>query len=130
MSAVEVSDSKLALHDLPEEDPDYIPPEGPVPSEAADIYQVGLVLSCFYGGGKEPIREVGGLCREGVRGCKVYSGELRMFLEVCLGEDEEERMCAKELLEGLRRSRAVLERNGKLVFEELVEEWWVDLEED
>lgn len=41
----EYSDCCLnAWDDLAEEDPSAVPPEGPVPSEAADIYQIGLIL--------------------------------------------------------------------------------------
>jgi serine/threonine protein kinase len=38
----------LTVYDLPFEDQSYVPPSGPTPSEANDVYQLSLLISCFY----------------------------------------------------------------------------------
>ncbi|KAI8943603.1 hypothetical protein NX059_001595 [Plenodomus lindquistii] len=47
VSESELRAGLLTVDNLPLEDPRFIPPEGPVPSEAADVYQIGLAMLCF-----------------------------------------------------------------------------------
>ncbi|KAF2826471.1 kinase-like protein, partial [Ophiobolus disseminans] len=98
--------------DLPEQDPCCIPPEGTMGSEAADIYQVGLVIrhlldsrACSNSFTMRPLRKY---------------GDLGFFIDNCLSWLPDQRPRTAVLLEGLRHRTADLMSLGRLKYEELV----------
>jgi serine/threonine protein kinase len=93
VSQSEVQQKALTSRDLPEEDPEAIPPEGAVASEAADIYQIGLVI-------EELSRN--DLWLGGRRSAKLMcTFDLRYFVDICVSNDPIARPRAAVLLEAL-----------------------------
>jgi serine/threonine protein kinase len=108
----EVAVKGLTADDLPEEDPAAVPPEGAVPSEAADIYQVGMVI--------EELSQ-NRLWHGGLKSAKLMcTFDLRYFVDICTPEDLVERPRAAVLLEALHERRADLLANGLLKYDKLV----------
>ncbi|KAI4609204.1 hypothetical protein J4E83_008846 [Alternaria metachromatica] len=94
-----ITDSEMEAHnytlrDLPLVADQYRPPEGAQATESTDMYQVGLVISLMYCMMNSPLRhlsEAGNLTRDDLEGYRGYSPELRMFIEMCLDIDEDQR---------------------------------------
>jgi serine/threonine protein kinase len=108
----EVTEKGLTPGDLPEEDPGAVAPEGAVASEAADIYQIGLVIDELVSNE---------LWIGGRRSAKLMcSFDLRYFVDICLSNDPVERPRAAVLLEALQDRRAFLQDRGVLKFRKLV----------
>jgi len=109
--------------DLPAEDNRYIPPEGPVASAAADIFQIGLVVFCFYMGSKVPYEPRRGgqardVCKfyknEKTPGFRIYSPELRYLIARCVREAPGRRPSAEDLLCIIGKAKARLTRSAHL----------------
>jgi hypothetical protein len=108
----EVQQKVLTPRDLPEEDPEAIPPEGAVASEAADIYQIGLVI-------EELSRN--DLWLGGRRSAKLMcTFDLRYFVDICVSNDPVARPRAAVLLEALQDRRAFLQGRGVLRYRGLI----------
>jgi hypothetical protein len=108
----EVAEKGLRLGDLPEEDPGAVPPEGAVASEAADIFQIGLVIDELVSNE---------LWLGGRRSAKLMcSFDLRYFVDICLSDDPVERPRAAVLLEALQDRRTFLKDRGILRYRKLV----------
>lgn len=97
----EVNTKRLIGADLPVQDRNCIPPEGYMGSEAADIYQVGLVVKDLL---KHTRRE---------------HGDLEFFVAVSTSWESCERPRAAVLLDGLRDRREYLTETGHLTYEPL-----------
>ncbi|KAG9195705.1 NIMA-related kinase 2 [Alternaria panax] len=117
-----ISDSEMAAHPIPIEDlplvsGKYIPPEDAQPTEATDMYQVGLVLSlmyCMTDDPSEDISDVGYLYQNHLPGYTGYTSELRMYLEMCLDLDERQRPKSNTFLLRIQSGKRLLSRTGKL----------------
>jgi hypothetical protein len=106
----------LTAYDLPFEDQFYIPPGGPTPSEANDVYQLGLLISCFYCLEETPSTDVTNFVNEKWhQGYRTYSVHLRHFIASCLKTDPKHRPTASELVKMLQAKRKVLLANGLLI---------------
>jgi serine/threonine protein kinase len=108
----EVAEKGLRPGDLPEEDPGAVPSEGAVASEAADIFQIGLVIDELVSNE---------LWLGGRRSAKLMcSFDLRYFVDICLSDDPVERPRAAVLLEALQDRRTFLKDRGVLRYRKLV----------
>lgn len=109
----EMSNNDLKLEDLAEEAPSYVPPEGAVPSEAADVYQVGLVLFCFYHNLLGP-HEYSEKAVERAQkiGFQRYSEDLARFIYACIHNDPVKRPTATQLLVGIMEIRQNIKLKG------------------
>ncbi|KAI4958137.1 hypothetical protein J4E86_003733 [Alternaria arbusti] len=104
------------LRDLPLVADQYRPPEGAQATEATDMYQVGLVMSLMYCMTDSPssnIAETGNLTQDYLAGYKGYSSELRMFIEMCLDVDDEQRPHTNFFLLRIQSARRFLSNAGK-----------------
>jgi len=104
------------LRDLPLVADQYRPPEGAQATEATDMYQVGLVMSLMYCMTDSPLSntdETGNLTQDYLAGYKGYSSELRMFIEMCLDVDDEQRPQANFFLLRIQSARRFLSNAGK-----------------
>ncbi|KAF2022595.1 kinase-like protein [Setomelanomma holmii] len=111
----------LAVEDLPEVDWDYRPPEGPVPTEAGDVYQIGKIMWCFFYLQTPDKNAVCSILTEQKRrpGHKKYSKELLEVIIACLGKDPDKRPIAYDLIKTLLKERLALIKDGKMKFEPL-----------
>jgi len=116
-----ITDSEMEAHnytlrDLPLVADQYRPPEGAQVTEATDMYQVGLVISLMYCMMDSPLRdlvEAGNLSRDCLKGHKGYSPELRMYIEMCLDVEDDQRPDANFFLLRIQSSRRLLRSTGK-----------------
>ena len=116
-----ITDSEMEAHnytlrDLPLVADQYRPPEGAQATEATDMYQVGLVMSLMYCMTDSPLSntdETGNLTQDYLAGYKGYSSELRMFIEMCLDVDDEQRPQANFFLLRIQSARRFLSNAGK-----------------
>ena len=112
----EMEAHKYTLRDLPLVADQYRPPEGAQATEATDMYQVGLVMSLMYCMVDSPLSDLaatGNLSRESLAGYKGYSSELRMFIEMCLDVDDEQRPHTNFFLLRIQSARRFLSNAGK-----------------
>jgi serine/threonine protein kinase len=117
-----ITDSEMArrkyhVRDLPPISANYTPPEEAHPTEAADMYQVGLVISLMYCMTPCPSKDVfdtGNLCQDHLPGFKGYTGELRMYIENCLDDDPTARPKSTQFLERIKSARRTLSQSGKI----------------
>lgn len=113
----------LLDQDLPAEDYRYVPPEGPDASAAADIFQIGLVMFCFYINSIIPDKSVNN------RGCKRftdhkfwiderrpgfqnYSRKFRYLIARCVAKLPEHRPNARVLLDLIKETKMELVRRN------------------
>jgi len=116
-----ITDSEMKAHnytlcDLPLVADQYRPPEGAQATEATDMYQVGLVMSLMYCMTNSPLRdlvEAGNLSQDCLKGYKGYSPELRMFIEMCLDVDEDQRPDPSFFLLRIQSARRFLSNADK-----------------
>ncbi|CAG5154209.1 uncharacterized protein ALTATR162_LOCUS3512 [Alternaria atra] len=116
-----ITDSEMAVHnysvrELPLISADYMPPEEAQPTEATDMYQVGLVISLMYCMMDRPSKDVsdtGYLYQDHRPGYKGYTEELRMFLEMCLDVDDDERPDSNAFLSRIQSAKRMLSKSGK-----------------
>jgi hypothetical protein len=93
-----------------------MPPEEAQPTEATDMYQVGLVISLMYCMMDRPSKDVsdtGYLYQDHRPGYKGYTEELRMFLEMCLDVDDDERPDSNAFLSRIQSAKRMLSKSGK-----------------
>ncbi|KAI4923905.1 hypothetical protein J4E85_008062 [Alternaria conjuncta] len=116
-----ITDSEMEAHnytllDLPLVADQYRPPEGAQATEATDMYQVGLVMSLMYCMTDSPLRdlvEAGNLSRDCLKGYKGYSPELRMYIEMCLDAEDDQRPDANFFLLRIQSARRSLRNMGR-----------------
>jgi serine/threonine protein kinase len=108
----EIENCRLTVDDLPEEDPHAIPPEGPVASQAADIYQIGRVIETLILSKKPCIGR-------GLADAR-YSHHLRMNVQRCMMIKPRDRPTVEWLLRTIRSRKAHLFVAGDIKYEELV----------
>lgn len=105
----------LTPHDLPFVDSFYVPPSGPSPGEANDVYQLDLLMSCFYCLEELPSMDVTNFANEKWhQGCRSYSEHIRHFIALCLESDLQRRPTATDLVKSLQAKRKVLLADGLL----------------
>ncbi|KAI4948394.1 hypothetical protein J4E91_005816 [Alternaria rosae] len=112
----EMEAHNYTLRDLPLVADSYRPPEGAQATEATDMYQVGLVISLMYCMMDSPLRdlaEAGNLTRDYLEGYHGYSPELRMYIEICLDVDEDQRPDANFFLLRIQSARHSLLSTGR-----------------
>jgi serine/threonine protein kinase len=108
----EVAGKGLTPGDLPEDDPGAVPPGGAVASEAADMYQIGLIIDELVSNE---------LWLGGRRSAKLMcSFDLRYFVDICLSNEPVEHPRAAVLLEALQDRRTFLQEREVLKFRKLV----------
>lgn len=108
----EMKTRNLQLCDLPDEDDDFVPSEGPVASELADVYQNGLVMSCFYTASDSPLeiaRMTNFTEQVDVSRYRTYSAGLRVQTGRCLERNPANRMGAHELLSYIQQAHLTQE---------------------
>lgn len=111
MPLLEVAANNLKSQDMPQEDPTAVPPEGPVASEAADVYQIGLVINDLMD------REDG----EDERHTNIpYTKELRVITDSCLIKCELRRPSAVQVLHMVRMKKWQLLRKRQLRYKKLL----------
>jgi serine/threonine protein kinase len=116
-----ITDSEMAAHnynvrDLPVVSADYRPPEEAHATEATDMYQIGLVISLMYCMMHRPsnhVTDAGYLNRDYLEGSIGYTSELRMYLEMCLDVDDDERPDSRSFLLRIQSARRLLSNAGK-----------------
>jgi len=116
-----ITNSEMEAHnytlcDLPVVADQYRPSEGAQATEATDMYQVGLVMSLMYCMTDSPlsnIAETGNLTQDYLADYKGYSSELRMFIEMCLDVDDEQRPHTNFFLLRIQSARRFLSNAGK-----------------
>ncbi|KAF1917955.1 kinase-like domain-containing protein [Ampelomyces quisqualis] len=108
----EMKNCGLTISDLPEEDPDAIPPEGPVASQAADIYQIGRVIETLILS-KEPSIGRG-------KADTHYTYDLRINVQLCKLSEPLERPTVEELLNVIRNRKDHLLSTGEIKYEDLI----------
>jgi serine/threonine protein kinase len=100
----------------------YEPPEEAPPTEAVDVYQIGLVMLCLYSMKTEPPRlydiatdpDHPPTKLEVRRPKSTYSLELFELIKTCLEMKPEDRPCARDVEFSVQEERASLLRSGKL----------------
>jgi hypothetical protein len=95
----------------------YTPPEGAQATEATDMYQVGLVISlmyCMMDSPSDDVAEAVSLTRDHLKGYKGCSPELRMYIEMCLDDDEDQRPDSNFFVLRIQSARRFLSNVGKL----------------
>lgn len=116
-----ITDSEMAAQpkpwwSLPAISGDYEPPEGALPTEAADMYQIGLVISLMYCMTNRPYKDIfaaGFLYQTRHPGFAEYTSELRTYLEMCLDSDASQRHKSKSFLSRIQSARRLLSKTGK-----------------
>lgn len=108
----EMENCGLTVDDLPEEDPAAVPPEGPVPSQAADIYQIGRVIETMILS-KEP-------CVGRDKPDTRYSDDLRSSVQRCMSTKPQDRPNVERLLDSIRSRMAQLYVAREIGYEELL----------
>lgn len=114
ITASEMTARGFDVGDLPELDGDYTPPEGAVPSEATDIYQIGLIIFCFFSFRVDPDNERREESAQSWPGYEFHTAELSRLFCSCLVYHPAERPTVKDLVEDLVRTRKELVAQGKL----------------
>jgi serine/threonine protein kinase len=117
-----ITDSEMAaqnysVRDLPAVSGLYRPPEGAQATEATDMYQVGLVISlmyCMMDSPSDDVAEAVSLTRDHLKGYKGCSPELRMYIEMCLDDDEDQRPDSNFFVLRIQSARRFLSNVGKL----------------
>jgi serine/threonine protein kinase len=113
-------DLNMTLYDLPLIDCMYEAPEGTAPSESADVYQIGVIMWCFFCLASTPDAELSTLASQKCRpGHRRYSKELRDLIIACLDVKSEKRPSASTLAKTLRAKRRVLLADGTMKFERI-----------
>jgi serine/threonine protein kinase len=116
-----ITDSEMAAQpkpwwSLPAISGDYEPPEGALPTEAADMYQIGLVISLMYCMTNRPYEGIftaGFLYQTRHPGFAEYTSELRTYLEMCLDSNASQRPKSKFFLPRRQSARRLLSKTGK-----------------
>lgn len=118
----EVRAKKLMKQDLPAQDPLYVPPEGPGAAQCCDIFQIGLVMMCFYTRVEKPDKRASVFEHDEWRyGYDNYSQKLRRLISSCLIDYEPDQPSAEVLLESIRTTKASMEQDGVFpLFEKLL----------
>ncbi|KAL1795511.1 hypothetical protein ACET3X_005735 [Alternaria dauci] len=117
-----ITDSEMAAHPTPVEDLPlvssyYVPPEGAQPTEATDMYQIGLIISLMYCKTNRPrpdVSDPGFLYQNRHPGFTEYTSELRTYLEMCLDVDDSQRPESRSFLSRIQSARRLLNRTGRL----------------
>jgi serine/threonine protein kinase len=128
----EVEERGFKPEDLPEECPSSIPPEGPVASASADVWQIGHAVSRLAedtwlthlsGNDKaadsSEFRSLVSLLTHIDGDALSYMWNLRQLLTLCMAVDPRDRPTAGELLGEVKKRRAKLVETGELMFEPL-----------
>jgi serine/threonine protein kinase len=107
----EVSQNNLKPKGMPEECPSVVPPEGPVASEDADVYQIGNVGNRLMGSEDEEGKK---------HTARFYNKALKVFADKCVVGDPEERPSAAHMLNEFLVMKRLLVRRRYLRFQELI----------
>lgn len=129
----ELEESGFEPKDLPQECPYAIPPEGPVASASADVWQIGLAVvrlvaktRLMYSGDEAPnlAMDLNAMDYKSLReyiGDKPpgYERNFSKLLAACLAFNPRNRPTAGDLLRQVQKRRAKLMKMGELKFEPL-----------
>ncbi|KAH7073612.1 kinase-like domain-containing protein [Paraphoma chrysanthemicola] len=111
---------RLAKSAKPEVDTMYGALEGSAPTEAADVFEIGVVMWCLFCLKETPDADLTGLVwQRWQKGYEQYSKELGEFIVACLETKPEKRPSANALAEGLVATRGELVKKDRLRVERL-----------
>jgi serine/threonine protein kinase len=108
------------VHDLPCVDPCYNPPETALPTEAVDIYQIGVVLSCLCRLEEQPSHDSILAYEQQDPDSAYYSADLRELISTLLNPIAGERPSPSDLIKSALVSRGTLRAKGLLPHTELL----------
>jgi hypothetical protein len=115
MTESEVVAKDLRPNDMPEEDPSAIPPEGPMATEASDIYQVGRIILELL------LNEA--TCTTHVKAREQYTAVILRLANRCVNPSRSLRPRSGVLLDEIKYNKTWLLDTKKIKYERLVS--WV-----